>query len=612
MTQVRAARLLDREMNERARLMPKAQSVSLSAKPLSTASLTLMERSEAKVRDFIEAYTARGSAGVYRITAKESGYGAGGDVLRLEHGICVLGDAATPGEGEITGTYREVLAQLLAYQTATARGAPLWTLGDVEIPDTETVTHAYNGADTLNAILDVMDGVDGYAMTYDQSALPWVMHIRRLEDTPSCEGRMSRNVKTARVTLDTGELCTRVECSRLPGGYMQLEDNPEWGIVSRRLEFADEIDDAQVEAECRKYLEARQHPRVSVEMDALELSAITGEPMDRLDPGRMMRLALPDYALTVNERIVTVHYAEAVGRPLEVTVALSTAIRDASTSLASLRGNVDKLTSTATGYGNRIRESEKAITNLKDTDEGFKEIDGKILHWFSSVEVDLDATEEAARFGALASYKELSDTNLRITDAEMTLYGDGTTAGAGLVTRVTDNEADIEENAIRITDLSEAYVTLKSTTEESFAQMGTRIAVTEDELTVQSEALATLRADADGAVASLSARGDDNEASITETATSLGTRIDLKADKTYVETLVAEEIEAVRSDVYASIADVVTTDTLNVLGRANFTSGSIAYGGSTVSKTTLPIVTSFTQALGESAPTQEYTLLTVA
>ena len=79
-----------------------------------------------------------------------------------------------------------------------------------------------------------------------------------------------------------------------------------------------------------------------------------------------------------------------------------------------------------------------------------------------------------------------------------------------------------------------------------------------------------------------------------------------------METLVAEEIEAVRSDVYASIADVVTTDTLNVLGRANFTSGSIAYGGSTVSKTTLPIVTSFTQALGESAPTQEYTLLTVA
>ena len=95
--------------------------------------------------------------------------------------------------------------------------------------------------------------------------------------------------------------------------------------------------------------------------------------------------------------------------------------------------------------------------------------------------------------------------------------------------------------------------------------------------------------------------------------------ITLKADKTYVDsqittvkTLIAEEIEAVTSDVYASIADVVTTSTLNVLSRANFTSGSIRYGGSAVSKTTIPIVTEFTQALGESAPTQEVTLLTCA
>lgn len=613
MTSVRAARLLDRDLNERGeRLTPKAQSVSLSVKPLSTASLTLMERSSARVRDFIEAYTARGSAGIYRVVSKESGYGTGGDVLRLEHGICVLGDAVTPAEGKLEGTYRAVLAELMTYQTATARGQPMWTLGDVEIPDTETTTYDMDGGKTLHAILDVLDSIDGYALAFNQSAYPWVMHVRKLEDTPSCEGRLSRNVNTARVTLDDSDICTRVECSRLPGGYMQLTDNPEWGIVSTRLEFSDEIDDATVEAECRKYLEARKDPRVSIEIDGLELSAITEEPMDRFDPGRMMRLALPDYGLTVNERIVSVNYAEAIGRPLQVSVTLSTSIRDAASSMASLRGNVSKLNNTATSYGNRISSSEKNITNLKDTAEGFAEIDGKLMHWFNSVEIDLNAEE--AQIGLLASREETTENSNKINEAFLILDGDTEQGGSrvGLVSRVTKNEADIDENLVRITDLSEAYVALESTIEESFAQMGARIAATETELTVQSEALVTLHADLESATATLSARVDDNEASIVATATSLGTRIDLKADKTYVETLIAEEIEAVYSDVYASIADVVTTNTLNVLNRANFTSGSISYGGSRVNKTTLDVVTSFTQALGESAPTQQITLLTCA
>lgn len=610
MTGVRAPRLLDKNLAEKERLYAKSQSVSLNLTPLTTGSLTLMERSSAQIRDFIELYTARGTAGVYRVTSKESGYGTGGDLISLEHGICVLGDAVTPGEGTISGTYRAALTELLTYQTAKIGSTPMWTLGEVDVPETETIDYDLNGGKTLHAILDVLDTLEGYALTFDQGGFPWVMNVKKLEETPSCEGRLSRNVITARVTLDDSELCTRVESERLPNGYMQLEDAPQWGVVSERLSFADDVPDETVIEECRRYLEARKNPRVSVEIDGLELSKITGEPLDRFDCGRMMRLALPEYGATVNERIVSIHYAEAIARPERVTVTLSTAIRDASSSLSGLSSSVDSLKSASTSYGNRISTSEKAIANLKDTDEGFKEIDGKLLHWFSSVEVDLDATEEAARFGALASYKELSETNLRITDAELTLYGDGTTAGAGLVARVTDNEADIEENALRITAISEAYVTLKSTIEESFAQMGTRIAATEGELTTQSEALVTLRSDMDSATASLSARVTDNEATITATATELGTRIDLKADKTYVNTLVADEIEAAIADLNLSLTETVVTNYLTVTGRA--TLSTLALGGSNVSKTTLPIVTSFTQALGESAPTQEYTLLTCA
>jgi hypothetical protein len=103
--------------------------------------------------------------------------------------------------------------------------------------------------------------------------------------------------------------------------------------------------------------------------------------------------------------------------------------------------------------------------------------------------------------------------------------------------------------------------------------------------------------------------------------------ITLKADKTYVDsqittvrTLIADEIEAVYTDVNYSIAESVSTKNLTVSGTTwtqGLTAGSASIGsiklnGSDVSKTTIPVVTSFTQASGESAETSDYTLLTTA
>ena len=91
----------------------------------------------------------------------------------------------------------------------------------------------------------------------------------------------------------------------------------------------------------------------------------------------------------------------------------------------------------------------------------------------------------------------------------------------------------------------------------------------------------------------------------------LNSEIILKADKTYVDNLVANSIEAAISDIELSISDTIVTKNLTVADKLNV-SYQFTFGGSYVSKTTLPIVTSFTQALGESSPTQQYTLLTSA
>lgn len=572
-TRVRQARLLDRNLKEKSRLNVKSQSVSLQMTPLSTASVALCERSEAMVKDYVELFTARGSAGIFRITGKESGYGTGGDSLSLEHGICVLGDAATPeGErattdnpdaGKLKGTYRDVLNTLLSFQTAKIGGVAMWTLGVVEIPDTETVTYEYDGGQVLHAILDVLGTIDGYALSFNQSAFPWVMHVKAMEDTPSCEGRLTRNVNTARVMLDISELCTRVECKRLTGGHMQLEDEPQWGIVSKRLTFADELPLEIVERECRMYLEAHHKPRVSIEIDGLDLAAITNEPLDRIDCGRMMRLALPEYGLTVNERVISVEYVAAVSRPEQVTVALSTTVRDASAGLSELTGSVDKLKNTSTGYGNRISNSETNITNLKDAAEGFAEIDGKITHWFNGVEVDLNAEE--AQLGLMASREEVTANSDKISEAFLILDGDTDIGGShvGLVSRVGDAEANIAENTKDIEWVSEAHLNLETTYNHAYAE--------------------------------LSAKVGENEASISTTATQLGSRIDLKADKTYVDNLIVEEIDAVYADINYTISNSISTKALTVNGDAwvngTMTASDVSAGSITLGGTKLKLIT---------------------
>lgn len=413
---VQLPRLLNSAFREAERLEVRAQSVTLSRKPLSTASLTLSDGSNVKARDFIEVYTAQGTAGIFRVTGKDSGYGSGGDSVSLEHGICVLGDALIPGDGKITGTPRDVLVEIFRHQTAKLSNTNLWRLGEVDAPNSMTVTVEYDNTITLTALLDLLDGdLRDYVPEFDQSSIPWTMHLRSAERTPMCEGRLGRNVKSAHVMLDDAELCTRVYADKLDGGYMQLEDNPTWGIVARYVSLDDEMEADEVREYCRKYLEARKNPLISVEIDGRDLAAITGEPLDSFRTGRRMRLALPDYGVTVTERIETVTFADALGQPESVRVSMANKIPDAARSISNATNKTDSLGGRVTGQGNTIRQQTTNITNLKDTADRIEEINGKMTHWFNSVEIDLDA--ETATIGLLASRKELTSVSDGLEEA---------------------------------------------------------------------------------------------------------------------------------------------------------------------------------------------------
>lgn len=441
----RLPRLLDAQLKERGRLTPTMQSIELNISPLSTCSISLSDASQVSVRDFIEVYTEKGTAGKFRVTAVErAGQGETSRIL-LEHGICTLEDALIPGEGRFSGTFREVFGMIFTHQSTGVNGTAMWTLGDVEADG--TIDYAHSDSNTLQALIDVMDQLPGYMLEFDQSSFPWVAHIRKKETDPFCEGRLGRNIQTARITLDDSELCTRLYCTKFDGGYMQLEDSPQWGIVSRSLSVSEDIDKNAAIEYGRRYLQERQQPMVSVEIDGIELVAQTNEKLDDFRIGRMMRLALPDYGMMVNERIVAMTYLDVIGQPEMVRISLANQLSDASSRLAGLLTSTNKLNDANINYGNTIRQTERQLTNLADSHEEWVETTKGLTHKTTEIEIDLDAVK--ATLDLKASQTQVDEQDAILKDTLIRL--DAANAEILLKASVSDLEAQGEL-------ISEAYV----------------------------------------------------------------------------------------------------------------------------------------------------------
>ena len=140
----------------------------------------------------------------------------------------------------------------------------------------------------------------------------------------------------------------------------------------------------------------------------------------------------------------------------------------------------------------------------------------------------LEANTEEIRLTAsnLKDFEASTDTLL--TQVKLDMYGDGTSAYAGLVTRVSDAEGEISHAAL------------------------------------------TLYGDGTSANAGLVAKVGDQEAAISLHADELGTLAEIKADKVDLGNYATvKRLEAELSDIQLALADSITTRTLNVTGATN-------------------------------------------
>ncbi len=349
MTNIRLPRLMDASMREIARLHPSKLQVTQNLTPLSSAVIELPEgETIAEVGQYAELYGAFGSMGIFRITETEHRVGdASGQTLYLTHGLATLSDDVLPGYTELGGsdmTTSQVLERLLSCQ-ADQR----WTLGDCEYA--ESFSYSWENENLLTAILSVAQVLpDDPVWDFDQSATPWRLHLRRAS-VQVCECRMGRGLKSVSVTEDRSQMCTRLYPLGYGEGadqmhigsvnqgvkYLQADTAEKYGIISGVWTDTSITEPATLMAAGKRVLERNCQPAITVEVEGAELASGTGEPLDRLQVGRLCRIPLPEENMTVLQRIISAVYEDVLNAPEKVRLTLSTAQTDTSAALATLQ-----------------------------------------------------------------------------------------------------------------------------------------------------------------------------------------------------------------------------------------------------------------------------------
>lgn len=466
---VRQPRLLDKNLHEVARLRLSALSAISNLSPISTATMEVPEGEPAVgVHDFVEVFGPDGNLGVFRVASARTSY-RNSQQLSLEHALCTLADDLTPGstrnedndvvDFKIEGTISKIVSTILGYQTKQR-----WKVGTIEntgkefslVVDRETL---------LDAVISANNLQEGYGIFPDTSTYPWTLNIRKLETTPSSECRMTRNAPGVTIAYEDSDLVTRAYHTALPGGYLDADTVSTWGVIAQEIPVQDDAVPEEVLEYAQKFLADRKNPRVSVEVDGLYLAQITGEPLDAFKPGQLCRVALPDYGVTVNERIVSVHFPDLVGMPEQVTISLSTSPRTLSRDLASIKRETDSTSRTSRNYGTSIR----AINNdLKEKNTLIAELENEIIlratveqleatnKRVSEAEISIDGLEAEIKLKASVEYVDAVER--RVTQAEIDINGDDATIG--LKAQVEVERQRISSAEVRL-DGVEAEIELK-------------------------------------------------------------------------------------------------------------------------------------------------------
>ena len=514
-------RLLDASLQEVRRLHPLAASISLVSPGTSEATLTLAARDpQPAMHQWVELYTQHGSAGLYRVTGISNTY-TGETQIALRHGIDTLSDSVYMQQAdETTLTVRQLLTNMLGYQTARVAGSVPWQLGAVA--DNTTLKRAFNYENLAELLNGIAEEKQGYYFTYDFSTSPWTLNFVQKPAAVASEFRLSRNIESLTVTLDDSELCTQLLLSvnvmttttpttpddpdtnwptvtandSVVRTYNNAAAQAQWGIVQKTASIDTQDDIAgqgfpNADAWAARFMADHSQPTLQIQISGEDLKEITGDSYDEHRLGALCRVALPDHDATFDERVVAIGYPDIYGAPTRVNVSLANKLPRFSNAIAQAQQQATSASNAAStaeraagvkrgggGSGGAAKELENWAMIVKKTKES-ADVTG--LTELAETGIILDAETGARLYslkqGFVSQYAELNvqagqisakaDSSVvtalgtRVSSVELDLDGDAGTIG--LKARVQTAEGNIRQAQIDI-DGAESAITLKADT----------------------------------------------------------------------------------------------------------------------------------------------------
>ena len=385
MIEVKMPILLDSELNPSTMLYPSKGTLTLNMNAVSEASLTLREQDEPiPMHAWVKIYNQLGFTGIFRRTSQDKNITVD-RAYTLRHGIDILQDSIWQANTDFSGTVQEFLTQLLNQQTHLIKGVRPWMLGTCA--DTSTIKKSINYDSLLELFESIVEDGSDYYFTYDQTVWPWRVSLVQKSSEVASEFRLSRNIEKCKIKDNDSELCTRLILNvnalatntdinkQQNVSVMRTYDNTAaqavYGIITKTADI--DTEDSlpggpfpEADRWAANFMARRAQPQVQIQIDGSILAGITGDTWDESRIGTMCRVALPDYAESISERVVSVNYPDLYGTPDKVSVSLANALPKFSSSVKSITRSIAR---TARGGRGSARAQKDFKLHFEYADE---------------------------------------------------------------------------------------------------------------------------------------------------------------------------------------------------------------------------------------------------
>lgn len=369
----------------------------------------------------------------------------------LEHIVNALKDQIIYGETDMSGQAADAAANILS------RSGGTWTLGACEYAAV-SLPYTFDGETLYDALETVSDTLADCVWEYDLSAVPFKLYLRNKPADKVCEMRAGRNLKALRQSVDRSQMYTRFypigkEDMRIAGDYVSANEGT-YGVISR-TETNQAIDsEAMLRAWAEDRIRRHSVPTVTITVTGYELSEATGESLDRIRPGAMCRVPLPETGGYIYERVVKVSWRDKLRDPEGVTVTLANKVTDVAT---IIRKEVTGSSSSAKKGGRagakKAKEDHAWFTDTEDhvamTAEAIigKDASGKV-NWSRVANLSVDGkgihgTVTETKNGLVTAQTKIEQTEKSIGQFVEAVGEDGEITAASIVASINDSGSSV-------------------------------------------------------------------------------------------------------------------------------------------------------------------------